>query len=203
MSPLDAWLYLDRIEFSRYWPENAELKWDDFYSQFEGGRISVNDCEFLSVQKKQALSLALDASSYLPVVPTVDIPRPITSELVGLNDPDEHSPVLVTANNRFTFEVISTVWSQGITPAWFLLLNCGGNTLDMALVFNKFTPQALEESIKTARLASFVSHRNLLMPGLASTLKDEFESATEWKTEIGPVCAAEIPLFLAERWIFP
>ena len=203
MSPLNAWLYLDRMELSRYWPVNAEMKWEDFSSQYEDGTISVNDFGFLSLNKKQAFNLALDAASYLPVIPTVDVPRPIPTELVGLNDPDENSLVLVTANNSFTFEVISTIWAQGITPAWFLLIDCGGNTLDMAMVFKKFTPQALQEAIQTTELASKVSHRNLLMPGLASPLKDEFELATGWKTEVGPICAAEIPLFLDARWIFP
>ena len=86
MSPLNAWLYLDRMALSQYWPENAELAWEDFYSQFESGKISIDDCEFLSSQEKQAYHLALEATSYLPVVPTVDVPPPIPTELIALND---------------------------------------------------------------------------------------------------------------------
>jgi len=48
-----------------------------------------------------------------------------------------------------------------------------------------------------------VQARELLIPGLAGPLKEDIERLSGWKVRVGPVCAAELPLFLSELWIPP
>jgi len=199
---LEAWLYLDRMDLSRYWLENVGISLDDFLVRFRDGKTSIMDCAFLDPRQKEAFRIALEAQNYLPQIPSIDVPQPIAPDLVKLNDPDENALVIVTANNRLTFDVLATVWSQGITPAYILLVDCGGNTVDMAMVFEKFTPEALGQALTESGLEGKVSRRSLLVPGLTATLANDFRKVTGWEVETGPVCAAEMPLFLGERWVF-
>ncbi len=199
MSPLNAWLYLDRMELSRYWPENAEIAWDVFLDKFIANEMKLEDGSFLTDQQIQAYRIALEAEIYLPAIPSIDVPQPIAPGLFALNEPDERSPIIVTANSRLTFDVLATIWAQGTVPAHFLLVDCGGNTVDMAIVFGKFTSEALLNALDESGISKTVSHRKLLVPGLTSSLVVDLRKATGWEVEAGPVCAAELPLFLTNN----
>ncbi len=203
MSPLEAWLYLDKIDLSPYWPETATIPWNDFLTKFKEGNVSLEDCSFLSPQQIHAFSLALDPQTYLPSMPSFDVPQPIAPDLFALNEPDENAVVLVTANSRLTFDVLAALWAQGITPAYFLLVDCLGSTVDMAMVYGNFTSERLQRALDESDLGNHVSHRNLIVPGLTGSLAEDFQKNTGWEVEVGPVCAAEIPLFLGDRWIPP
>ncbi len=201
MSPLEARLYFDEMNLTAYWPENIKLTWDDFTLQFEAKKITLNECDFLTLRQKQAYRIALEPDTYVPSIPTIDVPQPITPDLFALNDPDENALVIITGNNRLTFDVMATIWSQGLTPAYLLLVDCLGNTVDMAMVFERFTSEALKQALGKSGLENKVSHRNMIVPGFTSPLAEDFQKTTRWKVEVGPVCAAEIPLFLKDRWI--
>ncbi len=203
MAAINACLYLDQLRLSSYWPESADLEYNEFITRYRAGETSLEDCHFLTSRQVRAFKLALEADKYLPKVPSIDVPRAIATDIIALNDPDENSLVIVTSNNTFTFDVLISVWSQGVTPAFLARVDCQGNTVDMAMVFEKFTPEALEESLKQIDLDGNLSHRTAIVPGLAAPLAKEFEQVTGWNIEVGPVCAAEIPLFLGERWILP
>ena len=70
----------------------------------------------------------------------------------------------------------------------------------MAMVFRSFTPQRLTQSLDAHRLAVRLSHRRLLLPGILTPLKEELAAYTGWEIQAGPICAAELPLFLGEAW---
>jgi len=40
----------------------------------------------------------------------------------------------------------------------------------------------------------------LVLPGFAAGIRDQLAAATGFTVEVGPVCAAELPLFFVERW---
>ncbi|NQT72441.1 MAG: hypothetical protein HQ553_06675 [Chloroflexi bacterium] len=203
MSPLEAWLYLDQMDLSPYWPETAPIPWDIFSARFKAGTVTLEDFSFLSAQQIHAFRIALDPQSYLPSIPSIDVPHPIASDLFALNEPDENALVLVTSNSRLTFDVLTALWAQGITPAYFLLVDCLGSTVDMAMIYGHFTSERLQRALEESDLGSHVGHRNLIVPGLTDSLVEDFRKITGWEVEVGPVCAAEIPLFLGDRWIPP
>jgi len=196
MTSLKTNLYLDQIDLKRYCP-NAESP-----STSGQGITCLDACPLMNAAQIKACRLALEASSYLPDGPPVTVPQPVDPGLIALNDPDENALVLVSGNSRITFEVLVAVWSQGVTPAYLLLVDCLGHTVDMAMVFSEFTSQRLEQAIKGTNLEGKVAHQRLVVPGLTAPLAAAFADATGWEIEVGPVCAAELPLFLGERWIF-
>jgi len=73
----------------------------------------------------------------------------------------------------------------------------------MAMVYGNFTPERLHHALEESDLSSQVSHRQMIIPGLTGSLAEDFRKITGWEMEVGPVCAAEIPLFLGDRWIPP
>ena len=110
--------------------------------------------------------------------------------------------MVVTGNNWHTVNVLTSIWAQGSTPAYLVIVDCLGHTVDMAMIFGDFSPERLQLALINGRLASKVNHRHLIIPGLTSPLVSHFEEATGWEMEIGPICAVELPLALGDRWIF-
>jgi CO dehydrogenase/acetyl-CoA synthase gamma subunit (corrinoid Fe-S protein) len=198
----EADLYLTSVDICRYWPANAEISCQDFLARSAAGKGNTDDFAFLKTGQLQAFKLVLEAKTYLPPVPLLTVPQPLEGGLFPVNEPDENSLVIVTGNNRLTFEVLATIWARGVTPAHFLLVDCRGNTVDMAMVYGDFTPARLAQALKASGLESRVNHRHMIVPGLTASLAEDFAVATNWEIEVGPVCAVELPLFLGERWIF-
>ena len=113
----EADLYLTEVDICRYWPTDIELSCKDFIDCYARRKCNTENCPLLVPRQAHAFKLALDAGNYLPSVPLLTVPQPIEAGLVPINEPDEGSLVIVSGNNRFTFEVLATIWAQGITPA--------------------------------------------------------------------------------------
>jgi acetyl-CoA decarbonylase/synthase complex subunit gamma len=73
----------------------------------------------------------------------------------------------------------------------------------MAMVLGEFTPEHLCQALKQSGLEEKTAHRHMIVPGLTAPLAEDFIKATGWEVEVGPICAAELPLFLGDRWTFP
>ena len=201
MNPPNADLYLNQINVRRYCPDN-ENNTNNESCPSKNTDTCIDTCPLLGPEQRQALKTVLGAREYLPSIPSITDLRPIEPKLTAVNQPDSNSLVIVTANSSLTFDVILTVWSQGITPAYFLLVDCLGNTLDMAVVLREFKPERLKQAITDSGLEGIISHRHMIVPGLTAPLAEDFKKATGWDVEVGPICAAELPLFLGNRWIF-
>jgi hypothetical protein len=197
----EADLYLTSVDLCRYWPANVAISCQDFMTRLAADKGDIEDYAFLTSEQLQAFKLVLEAKTYLPSVPLLTVPQPMERGLLPVNEPDESSLVIVTGNNRLTFEVLATIWAQGVTPAHFLLVDCLGSTVDMAMVYGDFTPARLTQILRESGLESRVKHRHMIVPGLTASLAEDFALATNWEVEVGPVCAVELPLFLGERWI--
>jgi hypothetical protein len=198
----EADLYLNTIDLCRYWPADVEMSCQDFLTRLAAGKGNIEDCTFLTSRQLQAFRLVLEARTYLPSVPQLTVPQPVEKGLIPINEPDEDSLVIVTGNNQSTFEVLATIWAQDVTPAHFLLVDCLGNTVDMAMVYGDFTPTRLAQVMTETGLETKVKHHHMIVPGLTASLAADFAIATNWQVEVGPVCAVELPLFLGERWLF-
>jgi len=203
MSIPEADLYLNQINLRRYCLAENTLSGTNYPSDIKTERTCVDACPLLTPQQRQAFKIVVEAKEYLPSLPLTTIPQPVEPDLLPINTPDENALVIVSGNSRLTFEVLATVWAQGITPAYFLLLDCLGQTVDMAMVLGTFTPEQLVHALKKNGLEGIIAHRHMIVPGLTSPLAEAFIKATSWEVEVGPVCAAELPLFLGDRWIFP
>lgn len=202
---LFADLYVDRIELTSYLtPEECRgVGVSDcaaLAAALKEGTIRPEDCPHLTPQKRYALTLALQAREIMPPVQSLELPRPLPPNLFEINEPDATSPVLVTGNSEFTLEVLAGVLATTISPLYLLMVDCRGDTVDMAMIYRSFTPQRLDQGIEAHGLPAKVKHRRLIIPGICGPLKEELAAYTGWEIQVGPICAAELPLFLGERW---
>ncbi|MEW6387055.1 MAG: hypothetical protein AB1491_06010 [Thermodesulfobacteriota bacterium] len=202
---LYADLYLDRIDLAKYLtpqecPDLGLESADALARRLKEGSLRPEDCPGFSPRKRYALSLALNAAEILPPVQSLELPRPVPPDLFDLNDPDAASPILVTGNSEYTLTVLTGVLSTTVSPFYLLLVDCRGDTVDMAMVYRSFTPQRLDQGLTAHNLAARVNHRRLILPGVLAPLREELAHYTGWEIEVGPICAAELPLFLGEAW---
>ena len=202
---LKANLYIDRMDLARYLtPEEVSRSGSqdakDLAARLQAGSLGLADCPFFGPVKSYALSLALRAAEVLPVVQSLELPRPTPPDLFELNEPGPDAPVLLTGNSEFTLTVMTGILSYTVSPLYLLVVDCRGDTVDMAMVYRSFTPQRLDQALDAHRLAERLTHRRLVLPGVLAPLKEELASYTGWDIQVGPICAAELPLFLGEAW---
>jgi CO dehydrogenase/acetyl-CoA synthase gamma subunit (corrinoid Fe-S protein) len=202
---LYADLYVDKIELAPYLtPEDCRgtgyRDTSALAAALKVGAIRPEDCPHLSPRKRYALYLAVRAKEILPPVQSLELPRPVPPSLYEINEPGGDSPVLVTGNSEFTLTVLTGVLATTISPFYVLTIDCRGDTADMAMIYRSFTPQRLDQALEAQGLGGKVSHRRLIIPGVLAPLREELAAYTGWEILAGPICAAELPLFLGDLW---
>jgi CO dehydrogenase/acetyl-CoA synthase gamma subunit (corrinoid Fe-S protein) len=201
-------LYVDKIELAPYLTP-AECQGAGFsqcaqmLAQLKDGGIRPEDCQGLSAAKRAALALALRAQEILPPVQSLELPRPVPPDLIAINGPGPDSPVLATGNSEFTLAVLTGLLALTSSPFYLLLVDTRGDTADMSMIYRSFTPQRLDQGLEAHRLAGKVRHRRLIIPGVLAPMREELAAYTGWEVRVGPICAAELPLFLGEAWQAP
>ena len=73
----------------------------------------------------------------------------------------------------------------------------------MSMIYCTLTAERVADALRETGIEEKVSSREIIIPGLASSLREEIEKITGWRVRVGPLCAAELPLFLSEIWIPP
>ena len=202
---LKANLYVDRIDIAPYLSreECQGLGGPDcpqVAARLKDGSLKPEDGVALTPARRQALSLAVRALEVMPVVQSSELPRPVPTDLFEINEPGSDAPLLVTGNSEFTLAVVTGLLAYTISPFYLLVVDTRGDTVDMSMIYRSFTPQRLDQGLSAHNLAARVNRRRLIIPGVLAPLKEELAHYTGWEISVGPICAAELPLFLGEAW---
>jgi CO dehydrogenase/acetyl-CoA synthase gamma subunit (corrinoid Fe-S protein) len=200
--------YLDRIDFLRYLPQTdcTECRaktCQEFVQDLKQGRKKPQDCPHLSENLYYPFQVALDADNLLPKFPCLTAPRPGPTGLVEINTPDDDSPILISGNNIHTQDVITSILGTTRSPFFLLFADTKGDTVDMAIIYKTLTAEQIRKDIQASGVLDRTSRQDIIIPGLAEALGDELKQSTGWKVIVGPICAAELPLFLPDRWFAP
>lgn len=202
---LEADLYLDRIDWTRHADtETCQVcrvdSLEELLDRLRSGRICAGQCPHWPRERVEAFRLAIDAGQALPTIPSLSVPRPTETGLLDLNGPTAASPVLVTGNSQLTHEVLLAVLSTTTAPMWMLSVDTGGHTIDMSLVYDTLTAEAVSEALRSepSRGPDFAGR--IVLPGLAERLAAPVSEMVGRPVEVGPICAAELPLFFASEW---
>jgi len=198
--------YLDRIDFLRYLPQTdcaecGDKTCQEFVQELKGARKKPADCPHLSESLYYPFQVALNADNLLPEFPCLTEPRPGPTGLVEINTPDDHTPILISGNNMHTQDVLMSILSTTRSPFFLLFTDTKGNTVDMAVIYKTLTAEQIRTEVLNSGVLEKVSHQDIIIPGMAAAAGDELKSATGWNVIVGPICAAELPLFLAGRWL--
>jgi hypothetical protein len=116
--------------------------------------------------------------------------------LYALGNPDEKSPVLVTANYKMSFDRLREVLSG--RNAWVLVLNTDGINVWCAAGKGSFGTEELVGRIESSGLARVVSHRDLIVPQLAGpgVAAHDVKKRSGFSVNYGPILATDLPVFL-------
>ncbi|HED00345.1 MAG TPA: hypothetical protein ENN18_08175 [Proteobacteria bacterium] len=199
-------LYPDKVDFLKYLDQSncsqcGVFSCEKFIEMMKNGTKTPQECRFLDKKMAYAFELVLEIGKEWPEVPLLTHPRPGSVGLVELNRPGPNSLVLISGNNDYTEQVLMTVLGKTRSPFFVIFVNTDGNTVDMSLIYHTFTAERIYNALKETGIEEKVSRRELLIPGFAYSLKEDVEKLTGWTVRVGPVCVAELPLFLFEDWI--
>lgn len=176
---------------------------EEFITAVRTGTKTPGDCSFINRNRAYAFEAVQKMGELWPEVPLLVHPRPGFTGLLALNNPDATSMVIVTGNNEYTEQVVTTVFSTTECPFFLLFIDTGGNTVDMSMVYQTLTAERISNGLEHAGIMKRQSSGTLIIPGLAASLGPDVEKLTGWRVNVGPVCAAELPLFLSDIWIPP
>ncbi|MCG6916886.1 MAG: hypothetical protein LJE89_04985 [Deltaproteobacteria bacterium] len=198
-------LYLNKINFLKYLPQTdcqecGEVSCAEFVKQLKKGIRAPSACTFLTDSQIRAFHLALQGGRILPQVPALELPRPAPAGLVEINHPNEGSFLLISGNSEFTQEVISSIMAFTVSSYWLLFVDCRGDTVDMAMIYESLKVEKIVAALKELPVDL---RREIVLPGFAATLKRPLEQEIEWQVKVGPLCIAELPLFLGDDWEVP
>ena len=116
--------------------------------------------------------------------------------LYAVGQPDDTSPVLVSANYKLSFDYLRKELS-GLN-LWVLVLDTKGINVWCAAGKGSFGTDEVVKMVDAAGLSRLLSHRTLILPQLAApgVSAHEVRRRCGFKVIYGPVGAADIPAFL-------
>jgi hypothetical protein len=117
----------------------------------------------------------------------------------AVGNPTGESPVLVSANYKFSFDWLRSV--LGGRDAWLLVLDTHGINVWCAAGKGIFGTDELVRRVMAVGLRGLVSHRRLVVPQLAATgvSAHAVRERCGFSVTYGPVRADDLPAFLDAR----
>lgn len=119
--------------------------------------------------------------------------------LYALGKPNEHSPVLVTANYKMSFDRLRQALPG--RNGWILVLDTKGVNVWCAAGKGTFGTTELVGRIESSGLKQIVSHRELILPQLAGpgVAAHLVKKISGFKVIYGPIQAKDLPIFLDNK----
>ena len=116
--------------------------------------------------------------------------------LYALGRPDQHSPVLVTANYKMSFDRLREALPG--RNAWILVLDTKGINVWCAAGKGTFGTAELVRRIQTSGLERVVEHREMILPqlGAPGVAAHLVKKLSGFKVIYGPIRAKDLPAFL-------
>lgn len=116
--------------------------------------------------------------------------------LYALGSPDENSPVIVTANYKYTFDIVRSKL-PGLN-LYILVLDTKGVNVWCAAGKGTFGTEELITRIQAVDLGNIVTHHTVILPqlGAVGVAAHEIKKQTGFKVVYGPVRAEDLPDFL-------
>ncbi len=120
--------------------------------------------------------------------------------LYALGNPDNDSPVLVTANYKMSFDKL-----RGELPGrnlWILVLDTKGINVWCAAGHGTFGTEELIRRITASGLKNIVNHRKLIMPqlGAPGVAAHEVKRFSGFKVYYGPIRSKDLAVYLDSGW---
>ena len=201
---LRADLYEQKIEIESYISPNdckacGFFSREEFLEKLRSWQLKPLNCK---MAKMRFLSLlwAVRPNEILPEVEVLQLPAPGPTGLFPINHPKKDSPILVSGNSTITGEVLTAVLSTTLSPFWYLAVDTDGHTVDMAIVYKVMTAERVMQEMSREKIDQIAPESTLFLPGFAAAIRDNLSELSNRSVKVGPVCAAELPLYFGEEY---
>jgi hypothetical protein len=120
--------------------------------------------------------------------------------LYAVGSPDKNSDVLVSANYKFSFDMLRRELTS--MNVWILVLDTKGINVWCAAGKGTFGTDELVSRINITRLKDVVSHRRIIVPQLGAPGVSAYQvkAATGFNVLFGPVLAKDIPAYISSGY---
>ena len=120
----------------------------------------------------------------------------VPAGLFAVGEPDNDSPVLVTANYKLSFDHLRRELAG--RNLWLLVLETFGINVWCAAGKGTFGTPELINRIQKVQLGELVNHRRIVVPqlGAPGVAAHEIKKATGFRVKYGPVRARDLPAYL-------
>src|SRR5208337_2241701 len=120
----------------------------------------------------------------------------VTPGLYAIGDPDKNSDVLVSANYKYSFDMLRSEL-KGLN-LWILVLDTKGINVWCAAGKGTFGTAELVKRISAAQLDKIVAHRQVIVPQLGAPGVSAFnvKQIAGFRVLYGPVRAKDIPAYI-------
>ncbi|MGD9232825.1 MAG: hypothetical protein PVH67_03140 [Desulfobacterales bacterium] len=173
---------------------------EEFLEKLRSGKLKPSHCK-MAKMRFFSLLWAVKPDEILPEVEVLQLPAAGPTGLFPINQPEKDSPILVSGNSKITGEVLTAVLSTTLSPFWYLVVNTDGHTVDMAIVYKVMTAERVMQEISRENVDQIAPESTLFLPGFAAAIRDDLTEQSGRHVKVGPVCAAELPLFFGdENW---
>lgn len=127
----------------------------------------------------------------------------VKPDLYALGNPNENSPVFVTANYTLSFDALRSALS-GI-DCYIMILDTKGINVWCAAGKGTFGTDELVHRIEKTKLDTVVNHRVLILPqlGAAGVAAHEVKKRSGFRVEYGPIRAIDLPEYLKNHKATP
>lgn len=121
----------------------------------------------------------------------------VSPGLYSIGEPGKSSPVLVSANYKFSFDILRR--SLKGLDAWIAVLDTNGINVWCAAGKGTFGTTELIKRINDTRLKEVVDHRKIIVPqlGAPGVAADKVQKETGFRVYYGPVEADDLPEYLS------
>jgi len=127
-------------------------------------------------------------------------PMQVEEGIYPIGEPDEDSPVLLTTNFSLTYFTVSGEVEASKVSSWICIMDVEGLSVLTAWGAGKFVPESIGPFVKRCGITDKVKHRKLIIPGCVAQISGELEEELpDWKIEVGPREAGDIPAYLKSR----
>ena len=169
----------------------------EFIDSLRAGRLKPSKCK-MARRRFLPLLWAARPNDILPEVEVLQLPNPGPTGLFPINQPEKNSPILVSGNSKLTVEVLTAVLSTTLSPFWYMVVDTDGHTVDMAMVYEALTAERVTKVLTREKADQIAPESTLFLPGFAAPIRDTLAEQSGRSVTVGPVCAAELPLFFGK-----
>jgi CO dehydrogenase/acetyl-CoA synthase gamma subunit (corrinoid Fe-S protein) len=154
-------------------------------------------CPELSPEFSQLMSSVISLKK--DPIPYNTMMEQVPCELIAINNPNKHAPLLITCNFTETVSILENILTETGTKAFLLPTFTHGYSVDNAVHEKMFKAFEIWKAIQENDISQKVDKTLLVIPGLAEPEKNAIRQLSRWTVMVGPVSGFLIPLFLWEN----